>query len=622
MTISSKRRTLAFACFFLGMLAYNVLLAHAEDSAEARNQAAEARLRRDVTYLASDACEGRGPTTKGINLAADYIANEFKKIGLKPGNPDGTYFQTFTIPANVLLATPTLVLKGPQNQVIELKAGVQFDAMGLGTSGIVTDAPVVFAGYGVSSDAQKYDDYDGLDVEGKVVVLLRDLPRAGGTEASAKLRPQAAFGSKLNRAKSKKALAVLFVNDADTAGTGDDILDFSYTALGSGAAQAGLPAFHMRRSVLETMLHGSATAELSDLEKNIDRDWKPQSVELKGWKVSLSMKMEKSKIQLKNVIGVLEGAGPLAKQMVVVGAHYDHLGYGGAGGSMARLKKRAIHHGADDNGSGTTAVLELARRYAALPKREGRRLAFMTFSGEELGLLGSKHYCKEPLFPLEDTSAMLNLDMVGRLKPYKDTQKDNLKIDGANTAKVFGEILEKLNQKYAFNLEKNPQLPAYSDHFSFYQKKVPVLFFWTGLHEDYHRPSDTADKINVAGMRRIVDLSEEVLTQLTTQEKRPEYAKVDVGGSTGVRGNGPRLGVLPVYDADEKDGFLIEGTTSGSPAAKAGLKKGDRIVGLAGKPVKNIQGYMQIMGGLKKGDTIEVGILRDGKPQTVKATLE
>jgi Zn-dependent M28 family amino/carboxypeptidase len=322
------------------------------------------------------------------------------------------------------------------------------------------------------------------------------------------------------------------------------------------------------------------------------------------------------------VIGALEGAGPLTKQTVVVGAHYDHLGYGGAGGSLARLKKRAIHHGADDNGSGTTAVLELARRFAALPKREGRRLVFMTFSGEELGLLGSKHYCKEPLFPLEDTSAMLNLDMVGRLKPFKDTQKGNLKIDGANTAKVFGEMLEKLNQKYAFNLEKNPQLPAYSDHFSFYQKQVPVLFFWTGVHEDYHRPSDTADKINVSGMRRIVDLSEEVLTQLTTQAKRPEYAKVDVGGSTGARGNGPRLGVLPTYEADEKDGFLIEGTTRGSPAAKAGLQKGDRIVGLAGKPVKNIQGYMQIMGGLKKGDTIEVGILRDGKPQTVKATLE
>jgi Peptidase family M28/PDZ domain len=619
MTNRIQRRTLLLASCFLGVAALIMLPAPAAEAP--RDRVIEARLRRDITFLASNECEGRGPMTKGLAMAADYIANEFKKAGLKPGNPDGGYFQPFTINGNVLQATPTLVLTGPKNQLIELKQGVHFDAMGLGTAGEVKDADVCFAGYGVSSDALKYDDYEGLDVAGKVVVLIRDVPRAGNADYGTKLLPQASFVSKLGRAKSKKALGVLFVSNLAVANTGDDVLDFNYTAIGPGTNEGTLPALHMRRSVLESMLHGSSTSELSALEKAMDRDWKPQSVDLKGWKASLSVKMERSKIPLKNVVGVLEGAGPLAQETVVVGAHYDHLGYGGAGNSAANLKKPAIHHGADDNGSGSTVVLELARRFAAMPNRQGRRLVFMTFSGEELGLLGSKFYCKNPIYPLKDTAAMFNLDMVGRLRVEKETKKDNLKFTGVNTAKVFGEILDEVNKKHQFHLDLSSKMSADSDHFSFFEQKIPVVFCWTGFHDDYHKPSDTSDKINVVGMRRIADLSEDMITQLTKLEKRPEYVKVDVIGRDGGRGDAPKLGIRPAYN-DDKEGLLIDGASDGSPAAKAGLKAGDRIVQLAGKPVKNIQSYMQIMGGLKKGDTIEIGIIRDGKPQTVKATPE
>lgn len=624
MMIAWRRRIVEGAAVLLGLALLPALPGEAaETTAAARNQESESRLRRDITFLASDACEGRGPGTQGIDKSADYIANEFKKAGLKPANPDGSYFQPFTINGATLQGTPRLVFKGPRGQVIELKQGVHFEPLGLGAAGKVADAPVVFAGYGISRAPEKpgeddpsYDDYEGMDVEGKVVILLRDVPQAS-SKLGAKLKPQAPFTSKMGRAENRHARGALFVSPADNVREGDDLLDFSFTALSDDRGK--LPGAHIKRSVLETLLQSQA-ANLGDLERAIETEFKPHSIELKGWTVSLDVPLTFGKIPLKNVAGVLEGAGPLAKQTVVIGAHYDHLGYGSAN-SLAKSRTRAIHHGADDNGSGTTTILELARRFGEMRGRQGRRLVFLTFSGEELGLLGSKHYCKHPFFPLQDTIAMVNLDMVGRMRADEKTKKDRLLVDGSNTSKTFGPMLDDLNKKHDFHLVKAETMPPNSDHFSFYKEKLPVLFFWTGLHADYHRPSDTAEKINVAGMRRVADLSEEVIALLATEEKRPAYVEVKVGGTSGARGNAPRLGIMPDYEY-KGEGILLEGTSDGGPAAKAGLKAGDRIVQMAGKPVRNLQAYMQLMGTQKKGDTLELEILRADKKMTIKVKLE
>jgi hypothetical protein len=549
------------------------------------------------------------------------------------------------MPGAVLLKPATLQLRGPLGQEIELKAGAQFEPSGVSTTGKVS-AGVVFVGYGITSKDSPIseddifsgwgrivrraatskpiaiDEYAGLDVEGKVVVILRDTPRADdpvGINQNWRRGRYATMTEKMTNAVKHKAAAILLVNDRDTARDGDDLLNFGYYA-GVGRALLNLPqipVLQVRRSVVEMMLG----AKLEDLERGIDCDLKPRSQAATGWTASLSIDVKRSAdaLALHNVVGVLEGSGPLKDETIVIGAHYDHVGYGGAS-SLANLKKMAIHHGADDNGSGTTSIMELARRFGAMPKREGRRILFMTFSAEESGLIGSEAYCKNPLYPLDKTAAMINLDMVGRLVPDKDTHKGKLTVYGTGTAKNFDSLIESLNKKYDFQLRKVASGMGPSDQMSFYEKKVPVFFFFTNDHADYHRPSDTSDKINVPGMRRVVDLTEDLALNLTTGD-RPEYVKVAGGGGTGGPGGGPRLGIKPDY-GDDKEGVLLSGVVEGTPASRAGLKAGDRIVEIAGQKVKNLEGYMTVMHGQKAGSTIDVAVMREKEKKTVKVKLD
>jgi hypothetical protein len=587
--------------------------------AGALDDSVQARLRRDVTFLASDQCEGRGVATPGINIAATYIAAEFKKAGLRPGGANGSYYQPFTMPGGVLEAPPQLTLAGPLGQRVELKEGQDYEPMGLSHPGQVRDAPLVFAGYGatVATKELSYDDYAGLDVTGKVVLVLRETPRAGNASApfGGGRRP-GSLVEKLQNAEKHGAVAVLFVNDSGDAADGDDLTNFSYSATVTTTAR--LPAFHVRRQVADTVLQSSLGASLAEREQNIDRDLKPHSALLRGWAVSLDLQVGRT-IRVKNVVGYLDGAGPLAQQTVVVGAHYDHLGYGGPG-SLSGLKKPALHHGADDNGSGDTCLMELARHFARLPNRQGRRLVFVAFSGEEMGLYGSVHYCKEPLFPLEDTAAMVNLDMVGRLRPDKETKKDRLIIEGTGTARTFNDLLDRVNARYDFQMKRVPSGFGPSDHASFYAKQVPVLFFFTDDHDDYHRPSDTADKINVAGMERVLDMAEDVIAELAAAPERPRYVKLATT-SNPAPGDFPKVGIRPSY-GDDREGVLLDGVSDGGPAAKAGLKAGDRIVDVAGRPVKNLEAYMTLIRAHKKGEPLEFGILRDGKRITINVTPE
>jgi hypothetical protein len=583
----------------------------------------EARLKRDVTYLASDELEGRGPGTKGIDKAADYIAQQFQRAGLKPGGPHGSYFQPFTISGRAKLEGATLTLRGPLSQTIELKEGRDFSVVGFSGSGKVT-APVVFAGFGITAPDIGYDDYKGLDVAGKVVLLLRKTPRYDNEKVpfdADRRERHASLENKIANAEVHKAAAVLLVNDSTELGKGDKLIPFAMTA--SAPNPGSIPFLHVRRDLAETMLFASLGRRLTDLERAINRHLKPQSASLPGWTAVLQTKVKRQTIPVKNVVGVLEGSGPLAGETIVVGAHYDHLGYGDPG---SRLKgkdraKKLIHHGADDNASGTTALMEMARHFGKLKNRQGRRLVFIAFSAEERGLLGSRYYCnKEPLFPLAGTAVMVNLDMVGRLRPDPKTGKDKLLIGGLGTAKDFMTLVDSLNKSADFTLSKSKGGTGPSDHDSFYRKGVPVLFLWTGYHADYHLPSDTADRINVAGMKRIVNFTEQLIAHLATETPRPEYVRVKSDFVPSPSKGMPRLGIMPSYEDSDVPGLLIDGVAEGGPAAKAGLKAGDRIIAIAGRPVTSINTYMVLMAQQQRGRPVEVRVSRGGKQQTFLVT--
>ena len=600
MTMRFRQRTL-LSVFFLAL----ALLGAARTWSQ--ELTSEERMKRDITFLASDECEGRGPGTKGLDKAAEFIAKTFKDSGLKPGGKAG-YFQPFQISGgtSALDGDTLLKLQGPDDQKIELKLGKDFEVMGNSRSAKVS-GPLVFAGHGVAAKDINFDDYKDLDVKGKIVVLIRRTPRPNDK----KQLFDAGIEKKQALAEKKGALAVLLINDQGEAG--DKLLPIQYAA---GGSPNSLTTFHVSRAALEPVFKSALDTTITDIEKATDKDLKPQGAVLKGWSASLQCTVKRTPFDVKNVIGVVEGSGPLADETVVVGAHYDHLGYGGPA-SRAKGSKE-IHHGADDNASGTTSVLELSRRFGAMKNREGRRIVFMTFSAEERGLLGSQHYCnKDPLFPLAKTIAMVNLDMVGRVQVDPKTKKDKLNVEGLGTGKGFEKLIDKFNDDFGFQLSKKQSGFGPSDHDSFCRKEIPVFFFWNGIHDDYHKPSDTSDKINVPGMKRIADLAEKVISHLANDPARPEFVKL--ASPTLPKGKLPKLGFRPGDYDDPKEGVEVAEIVAGGPADKGGFKVGDRIIEIAGQPVKSFSVYMVLMTKQKVGQEVEIGVLRDGKKLTLKA---
>jgi hypothetical protein len=595
-----------------------MLSGHASLSQEAKDVKTDPsveRMRKDIFFLASEECEGRGVGSLGLDLAAYYVAAQFKKAGLKPGGVDGTYFQPFPFATNAKLdGESKLTILGPEGKDRVLKQGADFQVLGTSAGGSLT-APVVFVGYGVTARDIVYDDYGGVDVKGKIVIALRRLPRWNNKDKpfdGANKDELAALEIKQYRAQAAHAAAIILVNDATEAK--DDLIPFA--TLAKGISTVSIPFVQMKRTVLDDLLRASDKPSLADIEKGIDADLKPRSTVLPEVTISMSIKVKRQETMVKNVIGYLDGKGPLADEIIVVGAHYDHVGYGQFG-SLAPKEKGKIHFGADDNGSGTTTVMELARRFAHEKRREGRKLVFMTFTAEERGLIGSRHYTRvDPLFPLKKTAAMFNLDMVGRLKDAPEGGKSKLLALGIDSGKGFDEMVAKLNP--GFDIIKDKSVFGASDHFSFYQQKIPVLFFWTGTHPEYHRPGDTADKINLAGMKRIADFSEKVISDLATNPKRPEYV-ASKNSFTGGGPKGPRMGILPDYTFGGK-GVRVEDIGAGGPAETAGVKKNDTIIEIAGKAIENITTYQSVMAAQKINVAIEIRILRDNKEMTLKVT--
>jgi hypothetical protein len=607
-------------------LAAIAIAASVSASYAASPEAVLERMKKDIFFLAGEECAGRGVGTPGIDKAAEHIAASFKASGLQPGLPDG-YFQPFSFPGRTRLGTPNAAKLTLKNKdAAELKTAEDYSVLGTSASGRF-QGELVFAGYGLSinADKVKYDDYAGLDVKGKIVVVLRKTPRAEQKDNPfvGPLEDQAALVAKIELAARKEAAGLIFVNDQTYGKPTDTLMDLRR----SGGTTAKFPVLQIKRTVLESMI-ASQGKKLDEIEKAIDKDLKPMSLALSGCSLAGVVTLDREPIKAKNVVGILPGSGPLADETIVIGAHYDHLGtssQGSLGGAAAQGK---VHYGADDNASGTTGLLELARRFGAMQNRYGRTIVFVAFSGEEMGLHGSKHYADKPVTPIEKVAFMLNMDMIGRAATVEEMGKKKLRViaSGVGSSDSFSKLCDAVNAKVDFKLLKTEPGTGPSDHQSFYLKKIPVLFIHTGTHKDYHRPTDTPDKAELTGMMKIADFCEAIAAHIAVLPERPNYLVTKgrwsdpTDTSPRQMANMPRLGVMPGnYEEDDK-GVLVEQVIPGGAAEAGGIKAGDFIIGIAGTPVKNIDDYMKALAAQKPNVEIELTVMRNKDKKTVKVT--
>jgi hypothetical protein len=583
------------------------------------------RVSKHLKFLAGDECQGRGLETKGILKAGEYIAEQFKSFGLKPGF-ESNYFQPFEVPAPSLLGTPQVLVFKNGDQKTEPKLQEGFVTTIASANG-VTKAGIVFVGHGITSTTPDYDDYAGVDVKNKIVMILRRGP--GGADPHgpfAEGSPLISLTAKLQNAIKHQAAGVIFINDSTMAEKTDPLMAPELTR----EVKLAGPVLHLKRDIVDSLLKEKKTT-LAEIEKAIQKEGKPNSFELAGWAAEVEVTVTKRTWPTRNVVAVCDGAGPLADETIVIGAHYDHLGQGEPGGFERERGK--THYGADDNASGTTGLLELARRYGAIKNREGRRIVFVAFSGEEQGLYGSKYYCEHPVFPNEKTAFMLNMDMIGRMISTEDksksgevVKKDRLVVYGTGTSTGLADCVQEMNQKFDFKLMTIPGGSGPSDHTSFYNKKIPVLFFFTGTHKDYHRPTDTPDRINTEGLLKVVAYVETLANHYATVKARPDFLKTK-GGEEDPTDPNPRTGRVsipkikftPGNYGEEDKGVLVEAVEDGGPAAKGGMKEGDFIIEVAGQPVKNMDGYMTALRTVVAEKPVEFVVLRKG--EKVKLSL-
>ena len=599
-----------------------------------------AKLRQHVTYLASDALDGRRTGTAGANDAARYIAGEFSRLGLRPGNENGAgsrklseamarYLQTFPYVAGVEAGKGNALSFGATKPDNSLQPGVDWVPLGYSANAKV-EGGIVFAGFGITASELNHDDYSGLNATGRIAIALQGTPDGDNPHGRFTRFEGVRWKAVAARNAGAKALIVV-AREADFKNERLTKLEYD-----NRSGDAGLPVIVVSRQAVDKILALSNTS-ISQLQQNRA---------LTG-EISLATDIVRKEVPAYNVIGVLEGSDKnLKNEYIVIGAHYDHLGRGGEGSGSLMPNSGDIHYGADDNASGTAGLIELARVFSAQRPKLKRSVIFIAFGGEEEGLLGSNYYVNHPVAPLANTIAMINMDMIGRMKDRK------LVIGGVGTAKEWRDIIKQANTAQTVKVTATSEQPAVrkmpivvsangrpimtvdptgafeltlnedgygpSDHQSFYIKQVPVLFFWTGTHSDYHKPSDTFDKINYEDEARILNLVARIVRDVDGAEKRLTYetAKSEPPRASVFR---VYLGTIPNY-ADSTDGLLIDGVREDSPAAKAGIKPGDRIVKIGTRDVKNVYDYTHALGEMKANQEYVIEVVRAGEKLSLKIT--
>jgi aminopeptidase YwaD len=564
----------------------------------------EKELQEHIEYLASDQLQGRLTGSEGDSLASEYIKNMLLSYGFKPLVGDG--FQRFTVTKRIIPGSNNRMSAEGRDYIPEK----DFIPMGFSSNGVI-EAEVIFAGYGfvINTDSLKWNDYSGLDVKGKWVMILRSDPEV--TNSRSLFIPFSGDRDKALLAKDMGASGVLLVS-----GPASDEQD-SFEPLNKNDFSVGIPVFRIKRDVADQIL-SKAKATVAALEKKLNDSRKPFRLST-GVTLIGNAEIIREESGTRNIAMILPGTDEeLKNEYLIIGAHFDHLGLGGPGSSSRAVDTIGVHHGADDNASGVAMMLELAEKFSKVKDSHKRSIICIGFTGEEMGLLGSKYYTENPGIDLKKVNAMINLDMVGRLR-----ETNVLQISGTGTAEGFRDIIYSVSDTSVIKLALSDEGYGPSDHSSFYGKNIPVLFYTTGPHLDYHTPNDIADSINYKGMLSISSLVYNMSDRLANSSEKLKYnesgPKIEQGRPS--RRKGVTLGIMPDFAGNIKNGLRADFVTPGKPAAIGGMKKGDIITAINGKPVNNIQDYMFRMGQLKIGEIINVEVLRDGKKEVLLIQL-
>jgi hypothetical protein len=562
---------------------------------------AQSRSKTHVQTLASDKFEGRLTGTPGEKLAGDYLIAELKRMGAKPlpGMTDFRMPFTFTAGSKDGGSTVSIGSEKPQAR-----------ALSFSDNGTV-EGDMVFAGYGLvvpNSQDFGYDSYQGLDVKDKIVVVLRYFPEDADQKTRGILSRYADLRYKAQAARQRGAKGMIVITGPRSPNAGELVpMTFDTAIAGSGLVAVSVTGDGGMKAIGRS---------LDAVQKEFDSG----NPHVAGFEMKLRAAIN-SKIQREqqtgnNVVAYLPATTPLtgvAKPWVAVGAHYDHLGRGGAGNSLAdKDQLNQIHHGADDNASGTTTVLNIADALAKQPRKRNLLIGF--WSGEEEGVLGSNAFVTKPPVPLDQIDAYLNFDMVGRVADNK------LTVQATGTSAAWPKLLEQANVAAGFDLmlQEDPYQPT--DVESFNLVSVPCLTFFTGAHQEYHKPSDTADKINYEDLDRVGEFATAIVKRLMDTPDAPVFTKVEQKQDSGSR-TGLRIftGTIPDYANDVK-GLLLGGVIGGGPAEQAGLQKGDVIVEIAGQSITNVYDYTYALELLKIGQPAKVVYMRAGERKETTLT--
>jgi hypothetical protein len=574
-----------------------------------------------VKFLASDDLEGRGNGSRGLESAAEYIAARFREAGLEPAGDGGTFFQRFDMTTGMSVDPGNSVTLQSGRNSVKFDVGRDYEIVSTSGSPSATAEtfPVVFAGYGISAPALRYDDYAGIDASDKAVLIFTHEPQENDPRSAFEGQTNTTHSTMMRKvevARKNGARAILVVDDTNHRPATDR---FRRWLREPQAEDFGIPVFFLSRDLVQRALGTRLNLETTSNE--IDRDFSPKSRALADLTVSALDRTTRVRRPVRNVVGTMKGSDPsLQSEAVIIGAHYDHLGRSGRF-SMSQNTTGQVHHGADDNASGTAAVIEMAKAAVEARKDFRRSIVFMAFAGEEHGLLGSSYYVNHPAVPLDKTIAMINLDMVGRAA-------GRIMVDGlANSPSVEDDLkaAETSSSLKLRALRGGPGAGA-SDDATFLLRKIPAINFFSGFHSDYHRPSDTWDKIDAAGGAGVADLALALARQLANRAERPPFVETiqqqdphSSGNVGAVSGYGPYFGSVPDF-ANEGQGVKFAEVRAGSPAAKAGLRGGDVMIAFAGMPIKTLYDFTFALREKKPGDRVDVVVVRDGKE--VKASVE